>query len=46
MVVKRNTRNEGNTHRNPTVPRVQPLLKWGPSVSRSNPLDGCEGPPH
>ena len=27
MVVKRNTRNEGNTHHNPTVPRVQPLLK-------------------
>ena len=33
MVVKRNTRNEGNTHRNPTVPRVQPLLKCGPSFA-------------
>jgi hypothetical protein len=31
MVVKRNTRNEGNTHRIPVVPRVQPLLKCAPS---------------
>jgi hypothetical protein len=31
MVVKRNTRNEGSTHRNPTVPRVQPLLKCATS---------------
>jgi hypothetical protein len=33
MVVKRKTRNEGNTRRNPTVPRVQPLLKCGPSFA-------------
>ena len=31
MVVKRNTRNKGNTHRKPFVPRVQPLLKCAPS---------------
>jgi hypothetical protein len=31
MVVKRNTRNKGNTHRKPVVPRVQPLLKCAPS---------------
>ena len=31
MVVKRNTRNEGNTHHPPVVPRVQPLLKCAPS---------------
>ena len=31
MVVKRKTRNEGNTHHAPVVPRVQPLLKCAPS---------------
>ena len=31
MVVKRKTRNEGNTHHTPVVPRVQPLLKCAPS---------------
>jgi hypothetical protein len=31
MVVKRNTRNEGNTHRIPVVPCVQPLLNYAPS---------------
>ena len=36
MVVKRNTRNKGETHRKPAVPRVQPLLKCTPS--RSQPL--------
>jgi hypothetical protein len=40
MVVKRKTRNEGNTHHNPIVPRVQPLLKC-PVVLRSHRiLDG------
>jgi hypothetical protein len=37
MVVKRKTRNNGNTHRNPTIPRVQPLLKCAPSFA-PNPL--------
>ena len=36
MVVKRMTRNDGNTHRKPTVPCVQPLLKC---ARRSRPLD-------
>ena len=35
------TRNDGNTHRNPTVPRVQPLLKC---ARRSRPLDGLDAP--
>jgi hypothetical protein len=39
MVVKRKTRNEGNTHHKPVVPRVR-LLKCAPS---SNPLDGWRG---
>jgi hypothetical protein len=38
MVVKRKTRNEGNTHRNPTVPRVQPLLKSAPCIVRTGSL--------
>ena len=41
MVVKRKTCNDGNTHRNPTVPRVQPLLKC---ARRSRPLDGLDAP--
>jgi hypothetical protein len=36
MVVKRNTRNKGETHHTPAVPRVQPLIKCNPS--RSHPL--------
>jgi hypothetical protein len=31
VVVKRKTRNNGNTHHQPIVPRVQPLLKCAPS---------------
>jgi hypothetical protein len=33
MVVKRKTRNNGNTHHQPVVPRVQPLLKYAPSFA-------------
>jgi hypothetical protein len=36
MVVKRNTRNKGETHHTPVVPCVHPLLKCTPS--RSHPL--------
>jgi hypothetical protein len=42
MVVKRKTRNNGNTHRNPTIPRVQPLLKCAPSFA-PNPLRAPSG---
>jgi hypothetical protein len=39
MVVKRNTRNEGNTYtrRNPVVPRPQPLLERAPSYRVQTP---------
>jgi hypothetical protein len=40
MVVKRNTRNNGNTHSKPVVPRVQPLLKCARRVR--TPLDEDE----
>jgi hypothetical protein len=42
MVVKRKTRNNGNTHCKPVVPRVQPLLKCAPSCRVRTPLDGHE----
>jgi hypothetical protein len=48
MVVKRKTRNEGNTHHKLVVPRVQPLLKCAPSCRVRTPFgDGwrSEGPP-
>jgi hypothetical protein len=46
MVVKRKTRNNGNTHHKPVVPRVQTLLKCAPSC-RTPLMDGeAEGPPH
>jgi hypothetical protein len=42
MVVKRKTRNNGNTHCKPVVRRVQPLLKCAPSCRVRTPLDGHE----
>jgi hypothetical protein len=42
MVVKRKTRNNGNTHCKPVVTRVQPLLKCAPSCRVRTPLDGHE----
>jgi hypothetical protein len=46
MVVKRKTRNEGNTHHNPVVPRVQPLLKCPSCRVRTGSLMDERQPPH